>query len=317
LSESKICFVLSGAIYLNVSEQEHYYFKTFGDCHLIADPFLKMNVFFRIPEENINHSFTINYFKKAYFDTLEVLTAYKGYFYILPVHELSVEDPKKHFELLDGFFWAFISSICKSKFHSNAEFCNKYSNYEEIENDLTALARQHLIFSDISDSKLSLRERMKLVRIDQDNISSTIFDRSEAQSFLVSVFSYVAQVADILYMCLVLRINPYIRFNVTFNYLTLVMYTFIDDISLRELIEKALICYLFRRTVEEERFVAIGFPQYCKRLEEKSLMNAVLERIRNMGIDIFKENPSKAISVIHEEFDSIFEPPAADFQSFP
>jgi len=54
LTEKNSCFLLSGAIYLNVSNYEHYYFKSFGDYHLLSDPFLKMEHFFRIPEEKID-----------------------------------------------------------------------------------------------------------------------------------------------------------------------------------------------------------------------------------------------------------------------
>ena len=45
LTEKHLCFLLSGAIYLNVSEYEHFYFKSLGDYHLLYDPFLKMENF--------------------------------------------------------------------------------------------------------------------------------------------------------------------------------------------------------------------------------------------------------------------------------
>lgn len=40
LTEKHSCFLLSGAIYLNVADYEHYYFKILGDYHLLSDPFL-------------------------------------------------------------------------------------------------------------------------------------------------------------------------------------------------------------------------------------------------------------------------------------
>lgn len=53
LTEHNTCFLLSGAIYLNVSENEHFYFKSLGDFHLLHDSFLKIEHFFRIPEDLI------------------------------------------------------------------------------------------------------------------------------------------------------------------------------------------------------------------------------------------------------------------------
>ena len=83
------------------------------------------------------------------------------------------------------------------------------------------------------------------------------------------------------------------------------MYAFIDDKNLREMIEKALICYLFYRTMDNNRFLGIGFSEYCKRLEFKPLLNTVLERVRQLGVDIFKDNPDKVIEIIDEEFSAI------------
>jgi hypothetical protein len=305
LAESTTCFVLSGAIFLNVSEYEHYYFKSFGDCHLLTDPFSKLELFFRIPEEEINYQFTTDYFKRAFFDTIEILTTYKGYFFILPIHEISVDDPERHRELLGTFFWRFISNAFNSDFEDSEEFCSKYGSFEEIESDLNSFTLEHLIFNDFGDIALSLRERIERYQSEQKNLSSRIVGASEAQKFLICVSSYVAQIADILYICAILRINPYIRFNVTFNYLTLVMYTFINEKKLREIIEKALICYLFRKTIEEKRFEKIGFSAYCKRLEDKSLLNNVLEKVRSLGINILKDNPDKVVSIIDEEFSTI------------
>ncbi|MFV2016507.1 MAG: hypothetical protein ACC656_13835, partial [Candidatus Heimdallarchaeota archaeon] len=103
LAESKTCFVLSGAIFLNVSEYEHYFFKSLGECHIISDPFSKLEMIFRHPEEEINVDNTVEYFKRAFNDNLEILKTYKGDFYILPIQEIAVEDSQQHDELLDMF----------------------------------------------------------------------------------------------------------------------------------------------------------------------------------------------------------------------
>lgn len=305
LTESKTCFVLSGAVFLNVSDLEHYYFKSLGDCHLLPDPFLKMDLFFRTPEENLNREFTVSYFRRAFFDTLEILTTYKDCFYILPIHEMSVEDPEKHHELLNDFFWRFISSIFRIDYKSEEEFCDKYRNFEEIESDLDDFVRKHLIFNGFEDSKLSLREKLDDFSIEQKNISALIVEKSEPQRFLFSVFSYISQVADILYICSVLRISPYIRFDVTFNYLTLIMYTFIDEENLKEIIEKSLISYIFHRTIDETIFENLDFSEYCRLLSNKPLLNSIVKKARKFGLDVFKDNPDKLALIITEEFNAL------------
>ena len=150
LTECQTCFVLSGAIFLNVSEHEHYFFKSLGDCHIISDNYSKLEMIFRHPESEINTSFTVDYFKRAFFDTLEILT-YKGYFYILPIQEIAVDDAEKHRELLDMFFWKFISSAFDQEFNSHEEFSKKYKSFEEIEAGLINYLRENLVFDRLSD----------------------------------------------------------------------------------------------------------------------------------------------------------------------
>lgn len=306
LAESQTCFVLSGAIFLNVSEYEHYFFKALGECHIISDPFSKLEMIFRHPESEINTSFTIDYFKRAFFDTLEILTTHKGYFYVLPIQEIAVDDTQKHRELLDMFLWKFISSAFDEEFNSHEEFFKKYKSFEEIEAGLIDYVRENLVFNDLSDRNLSLRQRVEKHSGEYTNISSALVLKTDAQRFLLAVFSYVAQVADILYVCSVLRINPYIRFDITFTYFTLVMNIFTDDENLRKMIEKTLICYILYRTINERRFENIAFSEYARRLENKPLLPSVLEKIHTEKIDIFKDEAPRVARIIESEFETIF-----------
>ena len=305
LVESQTCLVLSGAIFLNVSEYEHYFFKSLGDCHIISDPFSKLELIFRHPEEEINVSYTVDYFKRAFFDTLEILTTYKGYFYILPIQDIAIEEPQNHRELIDTFFWKFISEALDGEFKSHEDFYEKYKSFEDIEAGLNSYVRENLVFNHLSDSALPLRERVEKLSGEYTNISSTINLKSDTQRFLIAVFSYIAQVADILYVCSVLRLNPYIRFDITFTYFTLVMNIFTDE-NLRLMIEKTLICYLFYRTIDERKFENIAFSDYCKRLENRALLNSIIEKIRTEEIDIFKDEISKTSKIIEDEFETIF-----------
>ena len=305
LAECQTCLVLSAAIFLNVSEYEHYYFKSLGDCHIIPDPFSKLELIFRNPADEINISFTVNYFKRAFFDTLEVLTNYKGYFYILPIQDIAVDDSEKHRELLDRFFWKFISSAFNEEFNNNEEFSRRYKNFEEIEAGLINYARDNLVFVDLSDRNLSLRQRVEKYSGDYTNIATNITLNSDAQSFLRAVFSYIAQIANILYVCSILRINPYIRLDITFTYFTFVMSLFTDDENLRRMIEKTFICYILYRTIDENRFENVTFPEYNRRLENKSLLPSILEKIHTQKIDIFKDEVSSVAKIIENEFETI------------
>jgi hypothetical protein len=311
LTAANSCFLLSGAIYLDVSGYEHYYFKSLGDYHLLPDPFLRMEDFFRVPEDSINSKETIDYFKEVYIDTIEVLTKYKYYFFILPIREIAVKDEPEHHELLDTFFLRFISSILNKQFSSNEDFCDNYKSFEEIENDMDDFVREHLRYSDTNEIGLSLRKKIERCCETQMNFKNLIKDKSESQIFFISTYSWISQIIEILLICLRLRVYPYIRFYVTFHYLSLLMHTFIEDENIKEVIEKTIVFYILHKTIVEERFENIKFNDFCKRIENKSLLDVIIGKIHALGIDICKGGIKQVQSIITKEFDEIIFMPSA------
>ena len=83
------------------------------------------------------------------------------------------------------------------------------------------------------------------------------------------------------------------------------MSTFTDDENLRRMIEKTLICYILYRTIDENRFDNISFSEYVSRLENKSLLPSILEKIHTQKIDIFKDEAPRVARIIENEFETI------------
>lgn len=302
LSKNSTCFILCGAIYLNVSDYEQYYFKSMGDYHLLFDPFLKMETFFRTPENKIDIKESIGYFKKVYYDTLEILSNYKNYFYILPIREIAIENDDEHHELLNNFFLKFISSSFDKNFKSQEDFCKQFQSYEQIENAMVPYIRKNLIFNDQEDINLPLRDKIENYCKTQMSFSTLTRGQSESHIFLLSVYSWISQIIDILLICVYLRIYPYIRFNTTFHYLVMIMHSFIEDQYLREMIEKTIIFYVFYKTFEIEQFKKIDFSDYCMKIENKNVLNNILNRVRDQKIDIFQGGIKQIELIIEDEF---------------
>ena len=306
LSQNNNCFILSGAIYLGVCEYEHYYFKSLGDYHIIPDPFSKFEDIFRHPKERINVSNMVEYFKKAFLDILDILSHYNSHFFILPTQEIAIDDPDKRSELLNSFFWNFISSAFNEEIRSNEEFKKRYKDLNEIEAGLDKSVCKNLIFNDLYDYQLSLKEKVGRFSMNFKNVSTENPFKSEREIFLTAIYSYVAQVADILIISSVLGLNPYIRFEITFSYFSMLMSIFTDDEYLKKIIEKTLIFYVFYKTIEQDYFKNISFSDYCKKLNGKSLLNSIIEKIHADKIEITSNISPKVEVIIREEFESIF-----------
>lgn len=302
LTEQKSCFLLSGAVYLNVADYEHYYFKSLGNYHLLPDPFLKMESFFIVPEEAINSEEIVDYFKNIYVDTIEILTKYKNCFFILPIREMAIDNEKEHFELLNTFLLRFISSILDKEFLNREDFCNSYKSYEEIEKDMDSYTCEHLLYNEADGTNISLRKKIERYGKSMINFEILSVNKQESELFLISTFSFISQIAEILWICTYLNVNPYIRYDVTFNYLILLMGVFIEDKSLKGFIEKAIIFYILRNTIKEEWFKNIEFSNFCRFVESKSLLNVIISKMRELKIDICKGGIKEVQTIILNEF---------------
>lgn len=302
LTEHNTCFLLSGAIYLNVSENEHFYFKSLGDFHLLHDPFLKIEHFFRIPEDLIETGEYVSLFRRVLIDSIKVLENYQFKFFILPIKLLAVKSEQNHRELLDKFFMNFISSIFGKKYEDQDSFCEDYNTFEDIENHLDPHVRNRITFNNYREDDLSLRRKIEIHKASQLGCEELMAGKSEAEVFLVTLYSYLAQIADILLTCSMLRLYPYIRYEVTFRYLWLIMYTFIEDEKLREMIEKAIVFYIFRKEMDGAFEYFESFEYYCEKIVEKQALPKILNSMRENDIDIFQSEIQKVTEIIQEFF---------------
>lgn len=306
LTNTNSCSLLFGAIYLDVSEQEHYFFKMFGDYHLLSDPFLRMEYMFRAPEDKVNSFEIINYFKKVFVDAIEILSKYKKHFFILPIREIAIKDESEHYELLEKFFLGFVSSILKQEFSSKEEFLAKFNSFEEIEAGLDIYVREHLVYSEVDETKLSLREKIDRYFEMKMSCKGLLNSQPESQMFWVATFSLVSQVIEMLLISTRLNVCPYVRFEVTFNYLVLLMHTFIEDKILKGIIEKTIMFYIARKTISEKQFENIKFEDFCNLIENKRLMEKTIEKMRVQGVDICQGGIKQVQSIILNEFREVF-----------
>lgn len=132
LTTNKQCIMLSGAVYLDIADNEHYFFKALGEEHIISDPLLKLEIFFRLPTKIFDIG-SIELFRRTFRDVTEVLTNYQNIFYILPINIIAIENQNEHMELLQRFFLNFINTMLDDNLHTIDDFYEKYLSYDDIE----------------------------------------------------------------------------------------------------------------------------------------------------------------------------------------
>lgn len=300
ITKEKECCLLCGAIYLDVSQYEHFYFKSLGDFHIISDPLLKMeNIFRKQPEVP---STAIQYFKKVFLDTISLLSGYGSEFFILPVQEIYKENNFEKEKNLNLFLWKFISELFDDESLNEDEFYKRYQTFEQIDESLGPDKQQYIIFNDTNDLGIPLREKMKEYRKTQSNISTVIDELSEPEYFIFSIYCNISQVVDIFLVCSTLNCYPYIRNSVTFHYLSLIMNIFIEDEYYNNMIQKSLIHYLFRKTIAESEFIESNFQKFSEGILEANFLKRILNRVDLLGISVLDLGPEKISRVIRDEF---------------
>lgn len=295
--------LLSGAVYLDIDDFEHYFFTLFGDYHIISDPLLKMEPIFRIRDNRLVGKDAIRIFKTAYLDTLKVLDNTQDTLYILPTREILSKYEINNTELINKFYWSFISTILNTDLAGEKDFFKKFNNISDVECQLDEFILKNLIYIDSKDTLLSLEQRCERYKKEYPQFHSL----SNINIFNLATYSYVAQTIDILLTNLALGYTPYIRHDVTFRYFLLLKDTFTEDEQTRLMIEKSIIINIMYNTIPIKTLTKYNFEEYINRLKGKKLLAKVIEKIKEQKIDILQQGVKTVQEIILEEVNQVFE----------
>ncbi|ARF16729.1 hypothetical protein [Sporosarcina ureae] len=301
-SSSRECLLLSGAMYLDVENFEHYPFVLIGDYHVVEEPLIKFEGFFRNSNDTFKDSYTLNLFKEAYYDTFKIARDYPTSIHILPVKDLYNQNNSK-LELFDTFYWKFVSSILNTDLKSGSEFLANYSSLSDIENGLDDYVLDNLVFTDIMDSKLNLEERCEKYRSQYPQLANL----SNIRVFQFATYSFVTQALDILLTSVSSGFTPYIRNDITFRYFLLLKDTFVEDEKIRIMVEKTIIIFIMYNTISLEKLIKYNFNDLYEKVKEGQLLKRISERLSMSNITVLDGEVEKIGKMIHEELRNIIE----------
>lgn len=299
LSDMNNCYFLAGGYYLDIKDNQHYFFKSFGDIHIINEPLTKIESMIRVAlKNNISQEKNINYFKKGFFDTINVLNNYFDKFLFLPLN-LLLDDVQDDFnENFNKFFFNILSLMFNNNFSNDKDFFSSYDTYEKIEKDISRKF-SFFLYSDKNDFTLTLREIIKKY----EGHFPSLNNPSESEEFFNFLFSRLLQAYNILWVCQVLNISPYIRYNVAY-YSFSAIEPFFDDRIFKSFFNKARITFLFGACIENEVFDNIDFDVYVNKLHDFNLEENIFKNIENRGLKRFDKNFFLEVQeIVKDEFE--------------
>lgn len=301
LTKNNECSMLCGITYLNLSNKEHYYFKTLGRYHIINDPLYKMKTFFS-KNMDICGTEMIDIFKNAYYDCKEVIYKYNRDFLILPISLVTEEFSKENINEINIFYWKFISSIFKNEINNIDELSERYETYEELEANMDKFILENLLFCDIDDSEYSLRERVNRYFKINKSVTYILKNKSEIEVFNFIMYGQISQLISSIQMCVHINVNCFIRSEVVFRYFSILIRTLIEDDEFRCMCANTVLFYVFYTITSSNIFNEIDYYDYSKCIESSDILSNVLKRLDENKIDIFNTELSKVSDLISEEF---------------
>ncbi len=287
---------LAGSMYLDIEDNCHYYFKTFGEENIINEPILK---FKNITHDKVNDAFDIiSVFKRSFKNTLSLLENFSSYFYILPVDYIISVYNDELVDMENKIFYQLLSSLVDhDEISSDDLFFEKFDSIDEIENILEN-KNLHLFKFNEEDNELSLKERLDKY---ETQIPFKIDDY--LMKFLCLLYNSWNQIIRILLVFIELDFIPYISFkNTFFNFLTLFSSLYNEE-DANEILNKIIVFYTFNISIDKTTFNEINFGDYVNLAKDYNFQEKLMENS--------EENLSKGVNVlinhISKEFNTLIE----------
>lgn len=299
LVESGSCMILSGAIYLDYAENDHYRYKALGHYHLLHDSILKLEHMFRVPEGQLEFMEISRVFKNAFQDELLILRNTNNEFLYVPLHMLESQLFKDKSELLMKGFWSIISHLFNKNIESPNEFIELYPSYADIEQGLGSEKIKTLIFNGEHDSELSIEDRVETYINNGMGLGNLLARKTDAEKFLTVLRGFTLQVMDILMTGVVFQVVPFIRFYVTFHYFILINHSFADDKKIKSMIERAIITYIFYHEIDVEKLAQSNFEEFCVKVRKEDYLQQIIIALKENKIDITNNWLFKLRDAIH------------------
>ncbi|CUX72132.1 hypothetical protein BN3590_04591 [Clostridium sp. C105KSO15] len=272
ISEKFDTYLFTGATYLDIGEGEHYPFVSLGKVHIVDDPLAKYAEAITL---NLNDSF-FKMMKKqiilAFDDDLRVLRECFGNIFLLPVTLLM--------KLEDGVVKHGSEKVLLSMFKEELSIKEVFGvkSLAELISMMKDGIQERVVFLEDEDRKEDIIVRFETYINEMNN---PFGDMPASQKFLYSTLGFISQSLQILLCTAQYKIIPYIRYDVTFNYLMIIGENFLDVVHMQEIIFKMAFTHFFYKKFNWELINLAEFNKYCDVVGKIDIISQLEKQMKN------------------------------------
>ena len=269
---------LSGAVGLDIKNAGHNEYILVKGCRIINDPLVKMSSFYHATNDEVNFEVTNRYLKDCVADLLVLLKYYSDDFFVVAVEPIMLTDNEEYQKALAGAANNMLLSLFSKEYASIEEMQNDNVSFEEIEKHMPDWIKERLVFDSLEDSKLSIKEKCENALQVNKQYIPIMETMSESSLFFMLVCQHcMPAIATFNYMKN-LRLMPYIRDDIAFQYYDLLFHSSLNDEFHMEDYLKAFIPYVLQKAFD---FSIWSYDEVKKKLGNGVMIDYIIE-----GLDI-------------------------------
>lgn len=267
---------LSGAVRLDIRNSGHKEYIIVKGCRLINDPLMKMSTFYRGTDNAINFETVNRYLKDCFFDMLVLLREYSEDFFVIPLETITITESAEYYEVLNDAAKQMLLSFFSKPYGSIEEMKNDNSSYEDLERHLHSWIKERIVFDSLEDSKLSLEEKCKKALKIRKAYIPPIESMSEFDLFFILVTQHCMGAVATFDCMQSLKIMPYIRNDIAFQYFDLLFHSSINDKFDMSDYLKIFVPYILQKIFDFSKW---DYVEVKQKIGEGSLTDYILENI--------------------------------------
>ncbi|MDF2534694.1 MAG: hypothetical protein K0R18_851 [Bacillales bacterium] len=289
-------YVYTAAANFDFEEKGHYQFVALGNVHIFDDPLCTYAKIFDKSYNKIFEKRMKEVIKKSITENLNVINLLGYKVIILPLRFLLEEQIGEVTRLAhDAFLGLF-----KVRPKNIEEYFASNKSIEEIENDLLDVIKKNILFTSNEDATLPFRERFEKYKAEKVLPINDLSNDSIV--FYYGTFTYLAQIIDILATCIPFKVVPFLRFEVTFSYLLLLLPNFRSQ-DTDELFFRSIISHYLFKYCNFEKAHALDFNKYCELVQKYRFEEKILIDLEESGCSLDRAKPDIVINILNNHID--------------
>lgn len=265
-------YVFTAATYMDYDNEEHLPFLLLGDNHVLDDPLSKYAEIRSKMSEGKDAEFLYKQIGITAEDNLRLLENVHEEILILPLRLLNQSNV--HNSLYKVGEQAFVSL-----FNGINSLSDYFSKCESID-DIIQYAREDIgrlvMFSEDDDASLPFSERFKAALAGTPYMVDV--NKPDSFNFFMLVFGCIQQAIDVIVSCVEYGCIPYVRYPVSFHYISLLSESMLDIEHIITLRFKMSVAFVVYQLCDKNRLATVCFEEFLKKKYEYDF-NANLFRV--------------------------------------